>query len=349
MERDTKMKNDIYNKIYQAMNWIVKPVSRLAEGLERLDFRRPATFTAEIESEFEKNAKEYFEKRSEETISSFIEIIRNPDFKNNIKEIYESACKSTKREAEKDNRYSLLLSLIHEADAKIPLSSLIAVGKFNPAIHFRRLCEPLDLLMQAEKETGEVRARAVIRAQRETFEMLYVPYLHFLSTLSYLIKNGWPKPPPKFGLVEHVLNRLPLDIYSNLIEPKAGWLRNAASHAKWVYKHPGDRVILWDNQNKPYIFTVDDLKNIVQNTFNIAGPTFMNVIHLYLIRDVLFKTGLLEVISNSLDDLFSNDPDKIMSTEILVNRKCESVFKELHEFIEKNRDKGDIFFAADCQ
>jgi hypothetical protein len=76
----------------------------------------------------------------------------------------------------------------------------------------------------------------------------------------------------------------------------------------------------------------------------------MNVIHLYIIRDVLFKTGLLEVIYNSLDDLFSNDPDKITSTEILVNRKCDFVFKELHDFIEKNRDKGDdSFFAADCQ
>ena len=229
MERDTKMINDIYNNIYQAMNWIVKPISRLAEGLERLDFRRPATFTAEIESEFERNAKEYFEKRSEETTSSFVEIIRNPDFRNNIKEIYESACKSTKREAEKDSRYSLLLSLIHEADAKIALSSLIAVGRFNPAIHFRRLCEPLDLLMQAEKETGEVRARALIRAQRETFEMLYVPYLHFLSTLSYLTKNVWPKPPPRFGLVEHVLNRLPLDILTPDVNSGHEALSQAAS------------------------------------------------------------------------------------------------------------------------
>jgi hypothetical protein len=117
-----------------------------------------------------------------------------------------------------------------------------------------------------------------------------------------------------------------------------------------VYKHPEDRLLLWDNQSKYYEFAVDDLKEIVQNMFNIAGPTFMNVNHLYIIRDVLGRTGLLEVISNSLDDLFSNDPDKTTLAEILVNRKCEAVFKKLHDFVEKNRDKGGAsFFAADCQ
>ena len=90
-----------------------------------------------------------------------------------------------KREAMRNPRASLLLKLISEADQNVPLVSMMFLRDATQSLkRLRAQLEPADLLVSVDSTSGEDRARALVRAYRETAEWLYEPYLRVLWRLA---------------------------------------------------------------------------------------------------------------------------------------------------------------------
>lgn len=242
-----------------------------------------------------------------------------------------------KATAARDRRYSLVLQLIREAETAVPGITAIAFIDWDPITHLRRLHEPVDLMVEANETTGEIRARAVVRAIREIVELLYHPYLRILWRLTYFAKKEWPKLPSDFGSLVHQaaerLKRLP-----GIVEARASHVRNAAAHAQWVYLPAEDAILMWDGrpgappvwQNK---FRVEDLGEIAMDMYRLSGETLRDVYTLHAIRD--FAGG--RMIGASLDALAALE----RGDEETANRVCEETFEAPHEALrEFIREKG---------
>lgn len=225
------MTNKTRRSIYRSIGWLTDPVLGLLDQFGPTDYYRPATLIQRAEAVFRQAVKHQVAQRGQSIAQDILDVLKEPSIWQQWQELASSAVRQSKEWAAADGRYSLLLKLISEADRQVPLVSSLTMSTLSPAEHFRRLCEPADLLEQAAREGGEVRARAVVRALREIAEMLYYPYLRVLWCLTCFARKEWPNPPSKFGaLVTETEKRL-RDGYPGLVDPDAGWLRNAAAHA----------------------------------------------------------------------------------------------------------------------
>lgn len=171
---------------------------------------------------------------------------------------------------------------------------------------------------------------------RETAEMLYLPYLDIMWKFSYLAEGVWPKKrPAEFGALVKQASEDFLK-YPELVEHNAGWLRNAASHAHWIYYPSEDGLVMWDSKVKPQKISVNKLLSIVISMYQIAGPTLLHVYQLYMIRNVFINSGLCEVFKD-MPGLFAQDKGKSKRAEEMISEKVRTAFIPLETFIKSHK------------
>jgi hypothetical protein len=241
-----------------------------------------------------------------------------------------------KQEAMRNPRASLLLKLISKADQNVPLVSMMFLRDAMQSLErLRAQLEPADLLVSLESTKGEDRARALVRAYRETTEWLYDPYLRVLWGLANFAFNEAKVEPAKFGqLVVQLSQRL--QAYPGLVDSEAGWRRNAAAHRHWEYDSKGDLLIMWDNKVPRSSIPVTDLISRLGDMYQMSGPTIERVAQLYLLRDVFCKTGLLDALCDSIPAFFSLEQERIDAAGKYISERAEAAFAPLKQLLEAN-------------
>lgn len=211
-----------------------------------IDIHRPTTSLNNLRTSLEGTVSKIPDAHREKMGQSLLGLITDKEALDTMQQEYRKMINDLKKQIKDDKEASSLLDLIWYADKKIPFSPLIVFQHFLPEMEFyRRVMEPLDLFSQAGKSNDEAKVRALIRALRETAEMLYEPYLRALFQIAMLAEGKWSKGPENFGsLVKQTHEKL--KSYPEIVEPNAGWLRNAASHAHWVYEVNKKTIIVWD-------------------------------------------------------------------------------------------------------
>lgn len=251
--------------------------------------------------------------------------------------------KAAKKEASADPNYSLLLKLISKADERVPLISLgFLFNAADPERNLRPQSLPLDLIAQAENSKGEERAKAVVRAYLEVSEWLYKPYLRCLWMLSCVITSEWRRPPEYFGNLVVQLGQRLAD-YPGLVETDVGWRRNAAGHGHWEYEEAEDALILWDIKRPRCKVPVDELLAQLHRIYRLSGPTLAFVAQLYLFRNFMWNTGLMDAIIVRIPHFLSSDEARRAAAEQEIAKKMMKVMEPLENYVTAN---GQAIAAA---
>jgi len=229
-----------------------------------------------------------------------------------------------------DRRVDAIVDLVAEADAAVPLGSLVALGA-SATWQMEPLSEPVLALNLARRSHGEVRARHVVQALHETIDRLYYPYLSILWKLTCIRKRAWPTAPRNEGaLLKQVLDRLPSPC--GLVEPETALFRNAAAHKKWRYLPEGDFLQLWDRDREPVNFPVRLLFRRVLRMYWIAGPALMIVNQWYLVRRVFIDSGIAQAFAQHGADLFGSDPVRAAAASAAIEHDLSATFGAFDRF-----------------
>jgi hypothetical protein len=311
----------------RTFKWLLKKV-------ERFDYRSPTTFISEIKAEVAKCAPA-LNQGNVGALRPLWKLLSELPLKQQARKSLDDIVKTTKSEASKDPRYSLLLKLMGEADQRVPLISIIVSMRHgDPIESLGPQCAPYDLLEQADRERGESRATFVLRALGETCEALYRPYLITIWALSFF-KEGEVPPvqiPSTGNLVKDTYRRL--SDYPGLVEPDAGWMRNSAIHNPRKYILEKDALEMWDKSVEPRIVPVGELLAMVKRMYQISGVTIQRVSQLYMFRNLFGEIGLLDGFVESFPVLLSSDENEIQQVEARFTAKAEEMFRPMSDFFE---------------
>ncbi|HVS80752.1 MAG TPA: hypothetical protein VHE60_03375 [Pyrinomonadaceae bacterium] len=270
------------------------------------------------------------------SLKKLLVLLRRYPFKDELREFSQQLIRTTKQEAMRNPRASLLLKLISEADRTVPLVSICVLRDATQSLErLRPQLEPVDLLISLESTRGEARARALIRAYRETAEWLYEPYLRILWPLANFALKDYRPEPKYFGqLVIQLSDRL--QNYPGLVDAEAAWRRNGAAHNHWKYEPNGDLLTMWDDNVSPKTIAVDKLIERLNDMYQLSGPTLERVAQLYLFRNVLYQTGLLDALFDSFPRLLSLNEAEMAAAEKETLAKAENAFGPLKKLLEAN-------------
>ena len=309
----------------RTFKWLLKKV-------ERFDYRSPTTFISEIKAEVAKCAPAP-NQGDVGALHPLWSSLSELPLKEEARKTLDDIIKMTKSEASKDTRYSLLLKLMSEADKRVPLISIIVSMRHgDPIESLGPQCAPYDLLEQAERERGELRATFVLRALGETCEALYRPYLITIWALSFFKDAEVPpaQVPSTGNLVKDTYKRL--SGYPGLVEPDAGWMRNSAIHNPRKYILEKDALEMWDKSVEPRTVPVDELLAMVKRMYQISGVTIQRVGQLYTFRNLF--GGMLDGFVESFPLLLSSNEKEIQQVEDRFTAKAEEMFRPMADFFE---------------
>jgi len=306
---------------------LIEPfIEPLLKKVENFDFRYFTNFQNEIKLDIENRFNDY-DKNSNisDVIKEFIE-------KTDLRELFETIKKHNEEKRneiiEKDIRAKLLFELLEKADNKVPNISFLILSRINPIEHIRKIYEPLDLLQDIEKYDGEHRARLAIRFFREVSEFVYDNYVRILWELTEVINNKKDiSSNGKFGkLIYDLTPRLIRENSEILIEKDAGWLRNAASHASYIYNDSNDSLIIWDNNKPKKKMPVNDLLNKSIAMYTISSQTIFDIYILNIYR-VILNNEIIDIIIEEKDKLLRLDNDVLK----LISQRIENQFETIRE------------------
>ncbi|MGB7923308.1 MAG: hypothetical protein WCF57_08690 [Pyrinomonadaceae bacterium] len=328
----SKDKNiEIERQIMRVTPTLPMVLRRTLRRIEYFDFKQPVTLVEKIKADFAGMPilAEVTGDTGMMLCRLFTEMISREEFR----KWYEENIGHLKREAATDCRYSELLRLMGEADARIPFVSVIVSFRHaDPVERLSAQCSPVDLLQQAEGARGEGRATAVLRALVETLERVYRYYRITIWQLSFFRAGEMPnaQAPSTGNLVKEVVRRLP--DYPNLVEPDAGWMRNSAVHNPREYVVSNDSLVLWDKNVPRTEIRVDDLLVMVQRMYSVSAVTMQRVAQLYLLRNLLLNTGLLDALLDSVHDLISGDHARTEIAEKQLEAKAFEIMAPMQKF-----------------
>jgi len=341
--RREQLERTIANQVWKILpRRVRRTVSKMTYLADDFDPRRPAVFIAKFQSllgeaqRLTQMPPPSLTPQQTWALKRIIVLLRRYPFGEDLRKFGHQLTRMAKRDAMQDPRASLLLKLISEADQNVPLVSMIFLrGAMQSLERLRSQLEPADLLISLDSTRGDVRARALVRAYRETAEWLYEPYLRVLWRLSNFALREEKAEPKKFGqLVIQLSQRL--EAYPGLVDSEAGWRRNAAAHRHWEYEAKGDLLIMWDENTPRSSITIDHLISRLNEIYLISGLTIERVAQLYLFRDVFCKTGLLDALCDRMPDFFSLDQERIEAAGTHISNKTETAFGPLKELLKAN-------------
>ncbi|HKP46315.1 MAG TPA: hypothetical protein VJT50_06925 [Pyrinomonadaceae bacterium] len=333
IKHSNDLQDEIAGEIIRIMPQLPQVMRRTLRRAEHFDTKQPATTIENIKKDFE-SLPLAIGNGSPEVAEKLIVLLSSPDASDGFREIFKDVVKTLKQQAARDARYSQLLKLMAEADARIPfISIIVSLRHGDPVDHIVSQCAPIDLLERASKTRGEERATAILRALDEITELLYRRYVITIWQLSFFKNNAIPPSPPSTGnLIRQAYERLHHN-YPTLIEPDAGWLRNSAEHNPRKYLPHKDVVLMWDRNVPAIEVRVDDLVAIANRMYSISATTIQRVAQLYMLRNTLLNTGLLDSLLSCLRDLTSADvraqraaEERLIATARIVTAPLEAFF-----------------------
>jgi hypothetical protein len=319
--------------VMRAMPQLPQRFKRFARKIENFDFRRTATLKAEIERDFTSLASQ-FELQDTDILRDMMELLGTPAFKDLLTQFVHTAAQMAKAEARADSRYSLLLRLVDEAHGKIPFMPwFVLKDHADPGFMFELQFSPADLIAEAEGESGEIRATAVLRALKDVAEPLYKLYINRIWLLSYIKEGEWPSAEkvPSFGnLVSETASRL--DNFPSLVEVDAAWMRNSVSHNRRVYLPSEDAVEMWDEHKPRRKIPVSELLDKVKAMYQISAFTFPRIAQIYLFRTLLLRSGILDLVMEQMANLSLLDEATIEKAEKAIEAKAKTLFAQIEAF-----------------
>lgn len=327
---------EIARELLRLMPTLPRVLPRVFRRVENFDYRQPTTIIQKIKKDFDGLIAAAIS--NDKVGAMLFRLFSKAGFGDDLRRMYEDLIKNLKREAASDSRYSEILRLMGEADARIPFVSMFVSQRH--ADFEQRLsaqCAPVDLLQQAETLRGEARANVTILALSVTVERVYRFYLITIWQLSFFRKGEMPphEAPVTGNLLKEVQLRLP--DYPNLVEPDAVWMRNSAVHNPCEYVPQTDSVVMWDKKIPRAEVKVDDLLAMVQRMYSVSAVTMQRVAQLYLLRNLLLNTGLLSDIIDSLPDTFSGDSTRQQAVEDRLTKRGGEILEPMRDFFEAHQ------------
>jgi hypothetical protein len=339
--RDTFVLNqekvELDKKIDQLMKRLMpqlpQRLKQFTRKIEYFDVRKPATLKAEVERSFTAFANS-LNLQDMNFFQDMMRLVGTSVFKHQVVQFIHAAVRMAKDKARGDNRYSLLLRLVDEAHGRVPyMPWYLLKDHADPNFMFELQFAPADLMAEAERTSGEVRATAVLRLLKEVAEPLYKLYINRIWVLSYIKEGAWPsvKKIPSFGnLVSETNNRL--REYPGLVDVDAAWMRNSVSHNRRIYLPSEDAVELWDEKRPKEKVPVGELLKKVKAMHEIAAFTFPLVAQIYLFRTVFLKSGILEVVVEQIPSVSSLDESRIKQADQAMETKIKTLFAPVEAF-----------------
>jgi len=328
-----KLDKKIDQMMKRVMPQLPDRLKQLARKIEHFDVRKPATLKAEVHNGFTMFANQL----NLQDLSLFQDMMRlvgTSVFKHQFVQFVQTAVRMAKDQAKTDNRYSLLLRLVDEAHARVPyMPWYLLKDHADPNVMLELQFAPADLIAEAERSVGEIRATAVLRALKDVAEPLYKLYVNRIWVLSYLKDGAWPsvKKIPSFGnLVSETNNRL--CNYPGLVDVDAAWMRNSVSHNRRVYLPSEDAVELWDTTKPKQKIPVDQLLKKVKAMYQISAFTFPLVAQIYLFRTMLLKSEILDVVVEQMPEVSSLDESRIKQADQAMETKIKTLFAPVEAF-----------------
>jgi len=319
--------------IEQAMPQLPNRFKRFARKIENFDCRRPATLKADIERDVTALAGQ-LDFRDMSLRQDMMQLVGNPAFKDELTQFIRTAVRMAKAEARTDNRYSLLLRLVNEAHAQVPFMPwLVLRDHADPSFMLDLQFGPADLIAESERESGEIRATAVLRALKDVAEPLYKLYINRVWLLSYIKKKEWPLDDkvPSFGnMVSETASRLVE--YPGLVDSDAAWMRNSVSHNRRVYIPAEDAVDMWDENRPTRRIPVSELLEKIKAMYQISAFTFPRNAQIYLFRTMLLESGILDLLLEQVALISTFDETAIKKAEQEIEVKAMNLFAPIEAF-----------------
>lgn len=276
----------------------VKPVKRFVKELTSCDPRRHATMIAKLKQRIDVAFAGVSEDEVRAGLEKVLATLAAPRNRKLIARALRRPPRPLNAKYARDGRAIALNEMIRDAEAAVPYSVAVFVARMDLQGLMRRMLEPADVIREARRSRGEVRARTAVRALREVAEMLYVPYLRFLWYLRDVPRDRLTTPP-KFGPMVQILSR-ELPAATRLVEPGAGWMRNAASHASWRYLPEADSVVMWDRRVPHTPVPVAELVALVVRMYDVSGPIMFEVCTSTLMTRLLGAPQFIEMMLDSI-------------------------------------------------
>lgn len=327
-----KDKDDkIMREVIKAAPTLPRVLRRTLHRIEHFDFKQPTTFIEKIKADFA--GMPLSAGVTGDTAMMLCRLLTEAISRDEFCSQYEENIANLKREASTDSRYSEILRLMGQADVCIPfVSVIVSLRHADPVERLSAQCSPVDLIRHAEETRGEERATVVLRALIETLERVYRYYLITIWQLSFFRAGEMPnaQAPSTGNLVKEVVRRLP--DYPNLVEPGAGWMRNSAVHNPRDYVVKNDSLMMWDKNVPRTEVRVDDLLVMVHRMYLVSAVTMQRVAQLYLLRNLLLNTGLLDALLDSVPDLVSGDNARAEMAEKKLDAKAFKIMEPMQKF-----------------
>ncbi len=321
------MPKDVDDVFGPMMPWLAPPFLQLISEIQEFDPRKVATTMARVERGLASV------ELTPEQVKEFLQAGAAPELWHELKFALDDGVRQLKEAASKDARYSLVLLLMKECHERVPFLSFMVLRWLDPPTLIRRMCEPHDLLVAADRSRGEIRARALVRAFREVAEMLYEPYLRALWALSEFTHGKWPSEPGTFGALVNACHDRFQESHPGLVDPDVGWLRNATAHAHWVYDPSNGTLILWDAKRPPRRISLEHLEQRVLNMYYLAAGTLPATFMLHAVRDVMIPNGLLGLIEEAARAIPNADTARQAEVDRQLDALAAPLFAPLKVFL----------------
>jgi hypothetical protein len=89
---------------------------------------------------------------------------------------------------------------------------------------------------------------------------------------------------------------------------------------------------MWDKNVPRAEVRVDDLFAMVQRMYSISAITMQRVSQLYLLRNLLLNTGLLDALLDNVTDLISGDHARAEMAEKQLDAKAFEIMEPVQKF-----------------
>jgi len=334
----------IERSLLKAMPELPRLFQSLAVQVENFDGSEPRTFLDRMEADL-RPVGEKLRIREPRFRRLFASIFRKFTAKILIKAFVSQMITIAKESAISDNRYSLLLKLMHDSDQKVPFISLVAANAYAAGKAFCYYADhkaffvaqstAISYYKQAECASGEARAVLALEALAKTVELVYKPYLATLWFLSY-VKVGKPLPKhvPDLGcMLGVILDRLPE--YRGLVELDSVWMRNSAVHNEPDYVLGEDSLWMWDRSHCRKKVRVEDMMSMTAKMYVISTQTVQWVSCLYVFREVLQGTGLLDMVAECVAFEVAGKANELTEAESRMRAYAELLFEPLERFLQQ--------------
>lgn len=323
------MKKDIPNALEKYFGPLVKELIKKAETLD------PKYF-GEMQAAVVNILEKHFQRLSEngKVLNGFINFIKDLDVKRLAKEMSYYNEKQLNNFKSSNIRVVKFIELLDEVDRIKPNMSIVILLRVNLNNYLRKIVEPYTNVEELNKSYGEHKARMTMRFFREVFEYLYDNYIRILWEMVLVLegKNEIRSKKQKPGqLINNLVPRLEQLNMSELIEPIAATVRNAATHVTWKYNMKENSITVWDTKESSFSLGVEQLIEKAKQMNDFTGLALF-MIFITRINEKFYKSGFLELLFNKIDMLLKEEIVEFDDIEKKVTEMFQPILEE-YKFI----------------